>query len=194
MTDLGQRTAKLARTQVGVSEAPPKSNCTIYGQWAESVGGKDGVEWCGNFASWCVAEASDGTRAVLEGAPIPEDDAGVYRETGLDTGTFGHGGVAYGCDHAPTIERWGRGRHKAKVLWIEPGLREFEPGDILCIAVPRRGEDPLTQHARHVAVFERYDDEGATIVAVAGNVGNSVQEQRWEADNETVLGGIRFIE
>ena len=44
---------EVARKEIGVTEFPPNSNRTKYGQWF----GLDGVAWCGIFVSWVYYHA-----------------------------------------------------------------------------------------------------------------------------------------
>ncbi len=195
MSAHGEKMVELARADIGKGEHPHGSNRCDAGAWAEAHGGRNGVEWCGDQVSEWASKGSDGRFAIGDGTPVAAHGP-TYHEAGksLDGGVFGVDGVVYGCDHAPTIERWGRGRHRPPwVRWIDPGVENFEPGDILCIAVPHDGEDTLAQHARHVALFTHYDEDGTRVVALAGNVSNVVAEQRWDVDDEKVLGGIRFV-
>lgn len=177
-----------ARRHIGTAERPPKSNRTEFGEWAEARGGLNGVEWCGVFASHCVDIGTEGARAICENVPMRGHNY-IPSDGHLDGGCFGLGPTASGCDHAPTIERWARGRHRPTARFVE---FDFEPGDVLLIAVPRAGEDRLNQHARHVAVFSHYEDDGATVVSVDGNYGNVVAEVRRDVDCDEILGAVRF--
>lgn len=47
------RLLEIARSQIGVSEVPPDSNNTKYGEWW----GWNGVPWCGIFVSYCYYQA-----------------------------------------------------------------------------------------------------------------------------------------
>jgi hypothetical protein len=187
MSELGDRIAAEAKKHAGEKEEPPGSDNTVYGRWAAEHGGHNRVAGCGNFCSMCVSLASNGERAVGEGTPLPADG---FVDSGLDGGIYGLDGIVFGCDHAPTIERWGRGRHHAKVLWVES---DYEPGDILCIAVPKKGEDVLEQHSRHVCVFLHYNEDGTKAVSLDGNYSNAVTRVERDADSEEILGGIRFL-
>lgn len=68
MTTGGQKALEVARTQLGVMEAPANSNNVSYWDW---WGDRDGAvesweilgAWCAAFVSWCYAEA---------GAPLAE--------------------------------------------------------------------------------------------------------------------------
>jgi len=43
----------IALKEVGTKEVPPNSNITKYSKWF----GLSGVPWCGEFVSWCYAQA-----------------------------------------------------------------------------------------------------------------------------------------
>ena len=183
---LGDAIAAEALKHLGVKEDPPHSNHTPFGIWAVGNNGMNGVAWCGNYVSFCVQEATGGARAVCEGTPMTT----AYYGSGYDHGCFGDaGGRCFGCDHAPTIERWARGRHKAQVEWIDsedPDL--FQPGDILLIDI-----GGVKGHATHVGIFMCYEDDGATIVSVEGNYSDRVQLVRRDVDSDEVVGAGRLI-
>lgn len=180
---IGEAVLEEAKKHVGVQEVPPKSDKTPFGAWAEQFGGKNAVAWCGNFVSFCVHTATEGTRAVCESVPLGKS---TYKTTGLDNGCFGRDGVCFGCDHCPTIERWGRGRHKAKVTWVDDPM-DFLPGDVLMVDVG--GEKG---YARHTGIFSHYEEDGTVAVSIEGNYGNKVTYVRRDIDDGELLGAIRF--
>lgn len=70
----GQKVIDLALSQVGITELPPGSNKTKYGEWF----GWNGVEWCAIFASWCYAQAG-----------FPLGNVGFLKGfSGVETGLF----------------------------------------------------------------------------------------------------------
>jgi hypothetical protein len=86
---IGQLALQEALTHVGVTEQPPDSNRTPFGEWF----GVDGVKWCNIFVSYCFAVGADYTIcAGFKGA-------GVYPR---------------GCTYVPTTEAWLR----ATGLWV----------------------------------------------------------------------------
>lgn len=53
-----QRLLATAHQELGVSEDPPGSNRTMYGQWYGKTPHEfDGQPWCGMFVSWCFYQA-----------------------------------------------------------------------------------------------------------------------------------------
>jgi hypothetical protein len=78
---IGERALQEALRHLGVSEQPPNSNRTPFGQWF----GVDGVMWCNIYVSYCFAVGADFTLcAGFKGA-------GVYPK---------------GCTYVPTTEAW----------------------------------------------------------------------------------------
>jgi hypothetical protein len=52
-----------ARSQIGVVEAPPRSNMQMYGKWY----GMNGVPWCAIFATWCDQTGGTPTESFARG-------------------------------------------------------------------------------------------------------------------------------
>ena len=77
----GRRALAEALRHVGVREAPPGSNHTMFGRWF----GADGVPWCAIFASYCY-----------------DVGAGVVLCRGWRGAGVGPRGVAY----VPTLAAW----------------------------------------------------------------------------------------
>lgn len=50
---IGKAVVYFAKKETGVTEVPKDSNMTKFGKWF----GLDGLAWCGQFVSWCYAEA-----------------------------------------------------------------------------------------------------------------------------------------
>jgi len=86
----GRRALAEALRHVGVREAPPGSNHTMFGRWF----GVDGVPWCAIFASYCYGVG-----------------AGVVLCRGWRGAGVGPRGVAY----VPTLAAW----LKATGRWVE---------------------------------------------------------------------------
>ena len=49
VTTSAQERLRMAKSQVGISESPPRSNMQKYGAWY----GVNGVPWCAIFCTWC---------------------------------------------------------------------------------------------------------------------------------------------
>lgn len=188
---LGRDIADEALRHVGVREAPMGSDDTEFGQWAEDNGGKNHVAWCGEYVSYCVQVASGNLRAVCEGTKVPPSG---YVEGGLTKGCFGNGGFAVGCDHVPTIERWGRaGMSGVKFIdAITDGTDEFQPGDILIIDVNEKKD-----HGTHTGIFVGFESDGvdpkAVVVSIEGNYSNKVTRVTRNCESGEILGACRLI-
>lgn len=97
----------IARSQIGVVEAPPNSNRTPYGQWY----GWNGVAWCAIFLSWVMHHAGLGGLyrfASTAASVAAAKKRGIWR-TGvtprpgwiavkLYTATSGHTGIVEGVE------------------------------------------------------------------------------------------------
>jgi len=86
---------------IGVTEAPPNSNLTMFGEWF----GVNGVAWCNIFVSYCFRIGAGYT--IAEGFAGRAD--GVYPK---------------GCAYVPTTEAWLR----TTGMWL--GRVPPLPGDI----------------------------------------------------------------
>jgi hypothetical protein len=119
----GRRALAEALRHVGVREAPPGSNRTMFGRWF----GVDGVPWCAIFLSYCF-----------------DVGAGVVLCRGWHGAGVGPRGVAY----VPTLAAW----LKATGRWVmepQPGdLVVFDwdggPPDHAGIVVRVSGDDVHT--------------------------------------------------
>lgn len=85
---------------LGLTESPPGSNRTMFGEWY----GVDGVAWCNIFVSYCFSVGAKYT--ICDG----------FKGAGVKVGK--------GCAYVPTTEAWLR----ATGLWV--GRTEPLPGDI----------------------------------------------------------------
>jgi hypothetical protein len=101
-SEKGKLALSEAIKHIGVTEAPPNSNRTMFGEWF----GVNGVAWCNIFVSYCFRIAANYT--IAEGFAGKAD--GVYPR---------------GCSYVPTTEAWLRtsGMWRGRV----PPL----PGDIV---------------------------------------------------------------
>lgn len=97
---IGQAALAEALRQLGVKEAPPGSNKTIFGVWF----GVDGVPWCNIFVSYCFQVGAHYT--IGDG----------FQGAGMRPGK--------GCAYVPTTEAWLR----TTGLWV--GRTDPLPGDI----------------------------------------------------------------
>jgi hypothetical protein len=86
---IGRLALQEALKHLGVTEEPPDSNRTPFGEWF----GVDGVKWCNIFVSYCFAVGADYT--ICAGF----NGAGVYPA---------------GCTYVPTTEAWLR----ATGMWV----------------------------------------------------------------------------
>jgi hypothetical protein len=91
----GRRALAEALRHVGVREAPPGSNRTMFGRWF----GADGVPWCAIFVSYCF-----------------DVGAGVV----LCRGWHGAGVATRGVAYVPTLAAWLR----ATGRWVEGEPRQ----------------------------------------------------------------------
>jgi hypothetical protein len=141
-TEFRNRIVEEALKHVGAKEDPPGSNKTVFGEWAEENGGKNGVFWCSNFVSYVTNVASDGYYVLCDGWT---HDTGLY---------------STGCDHVPTVYRWALKNGKFK---------KGNPiaGDL--VLVDTAGKDSPTHIGIVVKVYE--NDDGVWVKTVEGNLG-----------------------
>ncbi len=92
----GRRALAEALRHVGVREAPPGSNRTMFGRWF----GVDGVPWCAIFVSYCF-----------------DVGAGVVLCRGWHGAGVGKRGVAY----VPTLSSWLRATGRVATGAPRPG-------------------------------------------------------------------------
>jgi CHAP domain-containing protein len=92
----GRRALAEALRHVGVREAPPGSNRTMFGRWF----GADGVPWCAIFVSYCF-----------------DVGAGVV----LCRGSHGAGTGPRGVAYVPTLSAWLRSTGRAVTGTPQPG-------------------------------------------------------------------------
>ena len=99
-SSIGTKALAEAITHLGLTESPPNSNRTPFGDWF----GYNGVAWCNIFVSYCFNVGAGYT--ICDG----------YKGAGVKAGK--------GCAYVPTTEAWLR----VAGLWV--GRTEPQPGDI----------------------------------------------------------------
>lgn len=100
ISTIGREALIEAVKHLGVKEAPPGSNQTVFGDWY----GVNGVAWCNIFVSYCFQVGAGFT--ICDG----------FKGAGVRPGK--------GCAYVPTTEAWLR----ATGMWV--GRTEPNPGDI----------------------------------------------------------------
>jgi hypothetical protein len=97
---VGTKALTEAITHLGLTESPPNSNRTHFGEWF----GVNGVAWCNIFVSYCFNVGAGYT--ICDG----------FKGAGVKAGK--------GCAYVPTTEAWLR----VASLWV--GRTEPQAGDI----------------------------------------------------------------